>query len=128
MSNETTQSIVSKIENFRLEDFLRHSYFDYVLTEGAIQWLGTNITGLTLKYMITAVVLYKLFTPLRYLVTIAGTNLIIRLFKRRGVIPRQPPAGSSIRELYTEQKQVLRRSLKIQREKYRKRLLSPPKR
>lgn len=123
MSKETTASIVTKIDTFKLEEFLQHSYFNYILTENAIKWLGESITGNTLKYTITSVMLYKLFTPLRYLVTIGGTNLIIKLFKRRGVIPPQPPAGSSIRELYSEQKHVIRRSLKTQREKYRKRFV-----
>ena len=121
VSAETSTSIVSKIDNFNLEEFLRHSYFDYVLTENAIKWLGASVTGETLKNMITAALLYKLLAPLRYVVTLAGTNLFIRLFKRRGVIPAHPPPGSSIRELYTEQKSVLRRSIKMQREKYRKR-------
>lgn len=128
MTHETSNSLTAKIENFQLDYFLRHSYATYILTENAIVWLGTNITGFTLKCMITAMLLYKILAPLRYVVTIGGTNLVIKLFKRRGVIPQQPPAGSSIRELYTEQKSVLRRSLKMQREKYRKRLLSPPKR
>lgn len=122
MSRETSDALVGKIEHFRLEEFLRAYYADYVLSDAAIAWLGSTITGATLKYAITAALLYKILAPLRYLVTLGGTNLVIRLFKRKGVIPQQPPAGSSIRELYTEQKQVIRRGLKTQREKYRKRL------
>lgn len=63
--------------------------------------------------MITSIMLYKIITPLRYIFTVALTNFIIKLLKKHGRIPLQPPPGSSIKELYTEQKQVIRRSLKI---------------
>lgn len=62
--------------------------------------------------------LYKIFTPLRYLATLGTTKLLINIFKNRGVIPKQPPPGSSIKDLYAEQKQVIRRGIKRQREKY----------
>lgn len=87
-----------------------------------IKWLGESITGETLKYAITAVVLYKIFTPVRYIATLAVTNVIIKLFKRQGKIPLQPPPGSSIKDLYKEQQLVIRRNLKRQREKYNTRV------
>ncbi len=117
-SKETSDSIMAKIKTFKLEKFLRDYYFNYVMSDANIDWLGQKITGETLKHAITAVMLYKIFTPLRYLATLATTKVLIGLFKRRGVIPKQPPPGSSISDLYSEQKLVLRRGIKQQREKY----------
>ena len=82
--------------------------------------MGELITGDTLKHAITAVMLYKIFTPLRYLVTLGSTKLIITLFKKRGIMPVHPPPGSSLKDLYAEQKMVIRRRIKIQNEKSRK--------
>jgi hypothetical protein len=122
MTKETSDSITSKINNFNLESFLRKYYFSYILPESAIQWLGRSITGETLKHVVTSIMLYKIFTPLRYLVTLGSTKLSIELFKRRGVIPQRPPPGSSIQDLYTEQKQIIRRSIKKKKESYQKRM------
>lgn len=121
MTRETSDSINNKINTFNLEQFLKESFFHHILSDSIIKSLGQSITGQTLKYVITAVMLYKIVTPLRYVFTIAATNVIIKLFKRQGKIPMQPPPGSSIKELYKEQQQVIRRSLKKQREKYNKR-------
>lgn len=122
MSKETSDSITLKINNFNLESFLRKYYFSYVLPESAIQWLGKSVTGETLKHIVTSIMLYKIFTPLRYLVTLGSTKLAIELFKKRGVIPHRPPPGSSIQDLYTEQKQIIRRSIKKNKESYQKRM------
>lgn len=118
-SRETSDSIVEKINTFRLDKFLRDNYFTYVLSDSSIEWIGEKITGVTLKHIITAIMLYKIFTPLRYVATLATTKLLITIFKNRGVIPKQPPPGSSIKDLYAEQKQVIRRGIKKQREKYK---------
>ncbi|CAF0969037.1 unnamed protein product [Brachionus calyciflorus] len=119
MSRETIDSINNKINTFNLEEFLRKSFFHHILPDSWIKKLGESITGQTLKYVITAIMLYKIVTPLRYVFTLAVTNVVIKLFKRQGKIPMQPPPGSSIKELYTEQKQVIRRSLKAQKEKFK---------
>ena len=117
-SRETSDSILNKINTFNLENFLREYYFNYVMPEATIEWIGKKLTGETLKHLLTAVMLYKIFTPLRYLATLTATKVLISIFKRRGVIPKRPPPGDSIKDLYTEQKLVIRRSLKQQREKY----------
>ncbi len=119
ISHETAISIETKISNFDLEKFLRSIYFDKVFNGDQLKWLGEVITGITLKHMLTAIMLYKICTPLRYLFTITATKVLIDLLKRRGVIPNRPPPGSSIKELYEEQKLVLRRSIKSKREKYK---------
>jgi hypothetical protein len=100
-------SIINKIETFDLEKFMRSWHFDYVFSDAALTSLGKVFDGMTIKYLLTAYVLYKIFTPLRYLATLGGTKLSIDLLKRRGVIPQRPPPGSSIKELYEEQKQVI---------------------
>lgn len=123
LSRETIDSINNKINTFNLEKYLKESFFRYILPENWIKSIGQSITGETLKFMITAVVLYKIITPLRYVFTVALTNLVIKLFKKQGRIPLQPPPGSSIKELYTEQKQVIRRRIKVQREKYAKKIV-----
>lgn len=124
MSNQTSVNIAEKIKTFDLKKFLKNSFFDFFLPDSAIDWLGEKITGELLKHTITAVMLYKIFTPFRYLLTLTLTNIIIKVFKRQGKIPLQPPPGSSIKDLYKEQQQVIRRSLKAQREKYKnKRIL-----
>lgn len=121
ISNDTSKKIENAIDSFNLEKFLKEHYFNYVLNESSIEWLGKSITSETLKHCITAIMLYKIFTPFRYLLTLTLTNVIIKIFKRKGVIPVHPPAGSSIRELYKESKIGIRRSVKKQREKYRQR-------
>ncbi len=98
---------------------MRNWYFDYVLPESIIQKLNENITGETIKYAITAVVLYKLCAPLRYVTTLGTTKLVINLFKKRGIMPASPPPGSTIKDLYAEQKMVIRRGIKKQGEKSR---------
>lgn len=108
ISHETTVSIMNKIETFDLEKFLRSYHFDYVFSDATLVSLGKMFDGITLKHLITTYLLYKIFTPLRYLATLGGTKLCIDLLKRRGVIPQRPPPGSSIKELYEEQKQVIR--------------------
>ena len=119
MSHETSMSIEEKINTFDLEKFLKNYYFDYVLPDSAIKWLGQAITGTTLKQILTAIMLYKLVTPFRYLLTLTLTNVIIKGFKRRGLMPAHPPAGSSIPELIKEQQNVVSQNLRRQRESYR---------
>ena len=101
-----------------MEKFLKNSFFDYIMPDELIKKLGGLITGVTLKNMITAIVLYKMFTPFRYLLTLGATKLVINLFKKRGIMPQQPPPGSTIKELYQEQSQSIKRRIKKQREKY----------
>jgi hypothetical protein len=119
MSHETSLSIEKKIDNFNLEKFLLSYHFDYVFSDGSLKWLGSCITGVTLKHVITAIMLYKLATPLRYVATLTVTNLIIKLFKKRGMMPLRPPAGSSIPELIKEQQDVLKARIKRQKEAYK---------
>jgi len=119
LSIETIESINQKINTFNLEKFMRNWYFDYVLSEAIIQKLNENITGETIKHAITAVVLYKLCAPFRYLLTLGTTKLVINLFKKRGIMPVRPPPGSSLKDLYTEQKLSIRRGIKKQRERSR---------
>ena len=118
ISNETSQSIVNKIKTFDLKKFLLNYHFDYVLPERAINWLGESITGHTLNSALTAIMLYKIVTPFRYMLTLGVARVVINVFKRRGLMPVRPPPGSTIQDLYQEQKQVLRRGLKRQREQY----------
>lgn len=113
ISRDTVDSIQKKIDTFNLEKYLKESFFSHILSENLIKSIGELFTGKTLKLMITAIMLYKLITPIRYIFTVALTNFLIKLFKRHGRIPLQPPPGSSIKELYTEQKQVIRRRLKM---------------
>ncbi len=119
MSHETALNIEEKINTFNLEQFLRNWRADYVMSDESIKWAGKSITGVTLKHMITAVMLYKLCTPFRYLLTLTLTNVIIKVFKRRGLMPVSPPAGSSIPELIKEQQDVVSQKLRRQRETYR---------
>ena len=87
------------------------------MPDSFIKFLGSSITGENLKNIITAVMLYKIFTPLRYVLTLVVTNFVIQILKKRGKMPLKPPPGSSIKDLYVEQKSVIRRSLKKQQEK-----------
>jgi hypothetical protein len=119
MSHETAVSIEAKIDNFNLEAFLRSFYFDKVFNDDQLKWFGGALTGVMLKHILTAVMIYKISTPIRYLFTLTFTKLLIDVLKRRGVIPIRPPPGSSIKELYEEQKLVIRRSIKSKRENYK---------
>jgi hypothetical protein len=119
MSHETSTSLEGKINTFKLEAFLRNWGASYIMPDSVIDWLGKSITGVTLKHMITAVILYKISAPFRYLATLGLANVVIKLFKRRGLMPVHPPAGSSLPELIKEQKDVVSQNIKRQREKYR---------
>lgn len=118
ISHETSESIVNKIKTFDLKKFLVNYHFDYVLPDRAINWLGETVTGHALNSALTAIMLYKIVTPFRYMLTLGVAKVVINTFKRRGLMPARPPPGSTIKDLYQEQKQVLRRGLKRQREQY----------
>ena len=120
ISEETKLSFVKKIENFSLVDFLKKLHFDYILSEETLKTAGQMVTGNTLKHMITAVVLYKIFTPLRYLFTLTLTKLLINVFKSKGIIPKQPPVGYSIKDIYIEKKLLYQKRLINQKERYLK--------
>lgn len=120
VSEETRNSILSKIENFNLEKFLRSLHFDYVLPDNMIRKAGELVTGETLKQCVTAVVLYKIFTPARYLATLTLTKVAINMFKSKGIIPKQPPPGHSIKEMYTEKKFIYQKRYANQKERLRR--------
>lgn len=116
-SHETSISIANKIETFNLEQFLRNYHFDYIFSDSTLEWFGKLITGVHLKHIIVAIMLYKIFTPLRYLATLAATKISINMLKKGGYIPMKPPPGSSITEIVKEQKHNLRRSVLAQQER-----------
>lgn len=120
VSEETRNSILSKIENFNLEKFLRSLHFDYVLPDNMIKKAGELVTGETLKQCVTAVVLYKIFTPARYLLTLTLTKVAINMFKSKGIIPKQPPPGHSIKEMYTEKKFIYQKRYANQKERLKR--------
>lgn len=113
LSRETIDAILYKINHFVLKNFLHNWYIDYVIPQSWIEQLNLVITGDTLKNAITAVVLYKLCTPFRYLLTLGTTKLVIDLFKRKGIMPVKPPPGDSVKELYKEQKSMIDRRIRI---------------
>jgi hypothetical protein len=117
MSPETSDGIIKKVETFDLEKFLRDYHFDYILNDSMLDWIGRSITGVTLKHMIVAVMLYKILTPLRYLATLTVTKFAIDILKKRGVI-QTPTKGSSIKELAVEQNQVIRKYIKKKKDNY----------
>jgi len=120
ITHEFNTSIMKSIENFRLEKFLHSIYLDYILSDNSIKSASEYITGNTLKHILTAVMLYKIFTPLRYLVTLAGTRAAINIFKNKGIIPKKPPPGYSIQDMYTEKKFIYQKRLANQKERYMK--------
>ena len=119
VSEETRNSILSKIENFNLEKFLRTLHFDFILPENMMKAAGELVTGETLKQCVTAVLLYKIFTPVRYLFTLTMTKVVINIFKGKGLIPKQPPPGHSIKEMYTEKKFIYQKRYANQKERLR---------
>ncbi len=118
ISDETNKSIINKIENFNMVDFLKMLHFDYILSESMIDSAGELITGVTLKHILTAIMLYKIFTPLRYLLTLTVTKVLISIFKNKGFIPKQPPPGYSIKDIYAEKKLIYQKRLINQKQRY----------
>jgi hypothetical protein len=121
MSNETSNSIIVKIETFDLEKFLRNFYFDKIMSDSTLDSIGKQITGVTLKHIITAIMLYKIFTPLRYLATLTVSKVAIDKLILRGVI-QPPPKGSSIKDMTQETRnniatrgRVLRNKMKLKK-------------
>lgn len=117
MSTESKNAIINKIENFQIDRFLLSYHFDYVLSNNVIDWLKERLTGQTLKHIITAIMLYKIFTPIRYLLTLSLTKVLIEFSKKYGFIPKTPPAGYSIKDIYSEQKILYQKRLQNQRER-----------
>ena len=103
-----------------MEKFLKGLHFDYVLSDSMIKSAGELVTGDTLKHCITAVMCYKIFTPLRYLLTLTLTRGVIKVFKTKGIIPKQPPPGYSIKDVYTEKKFIYQKRYDNQKERYLK--------
>lgn len=120
LSKETNEGIVKIIENFNLEKFLKKLHFDYVLSENAIESASKTINGNTLKHILTAVMMYKILAPLRYVVTLTVTKTVINLFKTKGLIPKQPPPGYSIKDIYVEKKFIYQKRLANQKDRYNK--------
>lgn len=124
ITHEFNESIMKFIENFRLEKFLYSIHLDYILSDKLIKSANDYITGNTLKHILTAVMLYKICTPLRYIVTLGGTRAAINLFKSKGIIPKKPPPGYSIQDMYTEKKFIyqtlFQKRLANQKERYMK--------
>ena len=118
ISHDTNTGILDWMKNFNMEKFLLSLHCDYILSDRWIKSLGQQITGDTLKHVLTAVMLYKIFTPLRYLLTLTVTKATISLFKTKGIIPKQPPPGHSIQEIYSEKKFIYQKRLDNQRERY----------
>ena len=118
ISAETHESFILKMENFDLEEFLKHYHFNSVLPDSVITKIGELITGKTLKNILSVMMLYKIFAPLRYLLTLSMTRLVIIVFKRQGIIPKQPPPGTSVKEIYVEQRDKLQKRVQNQRERY----------
>ena len=90
-----------KIETFDLEKFLRNNHFNQVLSDSKLDYIGKLITGVTLKHWITAIMLYKIFTPLRYLATLTVSKVAIDKLIKHNYIQRPPP-GSSLKEMTQE--------------------------
>ena len=117
ISVETKESILKKIETFEIESFLRNYHFDYVLSDSIIDSIKIYLTGETLKHCLTAIMLYKIFTPFRYALTLSVTKLLIEFYKKTGYIPKTPPPGYSIKDIYLEKKHVYQKRLQNQRER-----------
>ena len=79
MSTETKESIISTIDNFKLVEFIKKYHFDYVLSAKMITWLNENITGQILKQFLTTAMFYKIFTPLRYILSLSVTKLLVSM-------------------------------------------------
>ncbi|GLH13727.1 Angiotensin-converting enzyme [Gryllus bimaculatus] len=58
-------------------------------------------------YLAVAYALYKIATPVRYMVTIGGTTISIKYLKEYGYIKPIPPAGK-LKEMYQEKKENLK--------------------
>ena len=79
MSRETKESVISTIDNFKLDEFIKTYHFDYVLSQRAIDWLGENITGQILKQCLTVAMFYMIFAPLRYILSLSATKLMVSM-------------------------------------------------
>jgi hypothetical protein len=76
---------------------------------------------------VIAYLLYKLISPVRYAVTLAGTGFIIRLMRKRGTIP-QVTESTKLRTLYKDSREEIKdRSSKF-RERQRSRVRGRKKR
>ncbi|CAL1533270.1 unnamed protein product [Lymnaea stagnalis] len=72
-----------------------------------------------LGFVAVAYLLYKLATPARYAVTIGGTNLVIRYLRKEGKL-KQIPKEDSLRSLYKEGKEDLKRKSKVRIKRLRR--------
>lgn len=113
MTHDTANGIIVKIETFDLEKFLRNYHFNSVFSDSTLEYIGKSITGITLKHMIVAIMLYKIFTPLRYLTTLAFAKISIDSLIRRGLIKAAPKESSLSEIALTTRKNIQRRATSI---------------
>lgn len=76
---------------------------------------------------VIAFLLYKLISPIRYTVTLAGTGFIIRLMRKRGTIP-QVTESTKLRTLYKDSREEIKDKSSKFRERQRSRAKGRKKR
>ncbi|GJQ85612.1 hypothetical protein Trydic_g20162 [Trypoxylus dichotomus] len=65
----------------------------------------------SMGYLAVAYALYKIFTPLRYMVTLGGTTVSIKYLKEWGYI-KPVPSARALKDMYTERRDNIIQSVK----------------
>ncbi len=90
-----------------------------LISQERLNQLNAFWTGERVRLLATALLLYKFLTPVRYAFTLGVTTYISRTFLKRGFIKRAPQ-GDSLKELYRDQKQLIKNHARRAREVMRR--------
>jgi hypothetical protein len=112
ISPERRLSFIKHMNEFSISRILAKIPF---ISQERLNHLNAYWTGERLRLLATALLLYKFLTPVRYAFTLGVTTYISRTFLKRGLIKRAPH-GDSLKELYRDQKQLIKSHVRRARE------------
>jgi hypothetical protein len=115
ISPERRLSFIRRMNEFSVSGILSRIP---LISEERVAHLNAFWTGERVRLLATALLLYKFLTPVRYAFTLGVTATISRTFLKRGLMKR-PPQGDSLKELYRDQKQLIKSNVRRARDKMR---------
>jgi hypothetical protein len=116
ISPERRLSFIRHMNEFSISGILSKIPF---ISQERLNQLNNYWTGERLRLLATALLLYKFLTPVRYAFTLGVTTYISRTFLKRGLIKRAPQ-GDSLKELYRDQKQLIKSHVRRARDKMKR--------
>ncbi|CAF1231283.1 unnamed protein product [Adineta steineri] len=112
ISSERRLSFIRHMNEYSVSGIISRIPF---ISQERLNSLNAYWTGERVRLLATALLLYKFLTPVRYAFTLGVTTYISRTFLKRGLLKRAPQ-GDSLKELYRDQKQLIRTEVRRTRD------------